>query len=558
MRPRISDRALSVLRAAAAFAAMALALRSGFAAGISVSVPAPTRTADSTVMRRLPARPRVAPVIACADLVNKDFSGIIGAPARVQSATVGREARFPAKFCVVRGYVAPTIQFRLDLPMTRWGGRYLQGGCGGNCGFIMSRVAPTCDNGAAYDGSFAVGFEDSGHRGGDGVWALGGERVRQDFAFRAAHEFAIAAKAIIAAYYGRPPDFAYFQGCSDGGREAMAETQRYPADFNGVIAGSPAFAIAEAMERFIWEARWGNAGGTPVLDVAAVSLLHRAVLASCDALDGASDGQIDDPRRCHFDPGSLQCAPARRPPQCLSASQVAAVKRFYQGPVDRHGRHLYYGGEPYGSEMTWVQPFALSNAGHAMFHDTVEEMIFLNKLQPGASVLTWKFDAAHLRELARRGARYDARDADLRPFRAHGAKLILWQGFADPASGAYGLPDYYARAASRVGGLRAERRFMRLFLVPGVYHCAGGYVPYQEDFLGAMVDWVERKEAPAEVMAAAELKNGRVRERPVYAYPVEARYTGHGDVNDPRNFEPRTPTGRRGDLYRWAGERESR
>ena len=209
---------------------------------------------------------------------------------------------------MVKGYVAPTIQFELRLPTARWTGRYLQGGCGGNCGVIMSGLAPRCDIQVAYSGGFAVGFENSGHMGGDGVWALGGQSVRDDFAFRAAHAFAVAAKAIISVYYGHTPEFSYFQGCSDGGREAMMETQRYPGDFNGVIAGSPAFAIAEAMERFIWEARWGrDERGSLVLDEAAVTLLHAAVMNACDALDGAKDGQLDDPRRCRYDPGRLIC-----------------------------------------------------------------------------------------------------------------------------------------------------------------------------------------------------------------------------------------------------------
>src|SRR5580698_396118 len=212
----------------------------------------------SVQMLPIPERTVVMPILDCAKLVQHDFSSVTEAPTRVQSAALEAATAERAEFCLVKGYVAPTIQFELRLPTTRWTGRYLQGGCGGNCGVIMSGLAPRCDIQAAYHGDFAVGFENSGHTGGDGVWALGGQSVREDFAFRAAHVFSIAAKAIMSVYYGQTPDFAYFQGCSDGGREAMMETQRYPGDFNGVIAGSPAFAISEAMERFIWEARWGR------------------------------------------------------------------------------------------------------------------------------------------------------------------------------------------------------------------------------------------------------------------------------------------------------------
>ncbi len=531
--------------------ALALVLTSVTGAGATAATASPATGRVGVVSAgALPARELTAPRMSCKDLLRADFSAIAGAPAHLASATIGRAVDGSAMFCIVRGYVAPTIEFQLDLPIAGWTGRYLQGGCGGNCGVVMRRFMPDDDNRIAYAGAFAVGFEDSGHRGGDGVWALGGRRVRADFAFHAAHAFAIAAKAVIRTFYGRPPAFAYFDGCSDGGREGMVETQRYPGDFDGVVAGSPAFAISEAMERFIWEARWGNAHGTPVFDLAAVKLLHAAVLASCDRLDGVADGESDDPRRCRFDPASLQCPTGRPSPRCLSARQVTAARKFYQGPVDRRGRHLYFGGEPYSSELSWVQPFSLAGAGEFMFRNTVEDMIFLHRMPPDAGVRTWRFDAAQFRRLARLGAMYDAGSADLRAFRARGGKLILWQGFADPAAGAYGLPDYYARLAAAAGGLSAERRFARLFMVPGVYHCGGGYIPYQEHYLSALVDWVERGRAPSEVLAVADLGQGRIRRRPVYAYPVESRYVGHGDVDAPGSFVPKMPSGRRDDRYR--------
>jgi hypothetical protein len=501
----------------------------------------------------LPERPFIAPTIECAALAAKDFSRLAEGPARIQSAAIEPATGQRAEFCVVKGYVAPTIQFELRLPTKTWTGRYLQGGCGGNCGIILSSVAPRCDNAVVYAGAFAVGFENSGHSGMDGVWALGGEQVRQDFAFRAAHSFSIAAKAIIASYYGRHPEFSYFQGCSDGGREAMMETQRYPSDFNGVIAGSPAFAIAEAMERFIWEARWGrNDQGVLVFDTAAASLLHQAVLNACDSLDGAKDGQIDDPRLCHFDPRTLICRSGQSPPDCLTALQAEVAQKFYDGPVDANGRHLFYGGEPYGSELSWLERYALAAAGGAMFDDAVKNMMFQGNLDPDASVRTWRFDLATFRELSQRGGLFDAPSADLRSFAAGGGKLILWQGFADPAAGAYGLPDYYQRVGHIVGGLELERQFVRMFMIPGVYHCGGGYVPYEEDFLGAIVNWVERGAAPDQVMAAAVLKDGKIRRRPVYAYPVQTHYRGRGDVNDPHNFVGRSPT-QPNDLYDWAG-----
>jgi len=510
-------------------------------------------------MAPLPDRAVVAPVIDCATLLQRDFSRVIDGPARVQSAADEPATAERAEFCLVKGYVAPTIQFELRLPMKSWTGRYLQGGCGGNCGVIMSGLAPRCDTAVAYAGAFAVGFENSGHVGGDGVWAMGGQAAREDFAFRAAHAFAAAAKAVITAFYGRPPDYSYFQGCSDGGREAMTETQRYPSDFNGLIAGSPAFAIAEAMERFIWEARWGrDARGALVIDAAAANLLHNAVLSACDGLDGAMDGQIDDPRLCHFDPLTLVCPPTASARTCLTAAQAEAARKLYQGPVDENGRNLFYGGEPYGSELSWVERYALPVAGGAMFDEAVKNMIFQGTLDANASVETWRFDRATFEALSRRGSLYDARSTDLAAFRDSGGKLILWQGFADPAAGGYGLPDYYQRLQQSVGGLEATRRFARMFLIPGVYHCGGGYVPYEEDLLGTLVNWVELGRAPDQIMATAVLKDGATRKRPVFAYPVQTRYRGRGDVNDARNFAGRAPRRAPQDLYDWAGASDTR
>ncbi|HEY1312929.1 MAG TPA: tannase/feruloyl esterase family alpha/beta hydrolase, partial [Steroidobacteraceae bacterium] len=374
----------------------------------SMQIRAQTTVASAADMVPLPERPVIAPIMDCAALTAKDFSRLAEGPARVQSATLEPAAAARAEFCLVKGYVAPTIQFELRLPTKTWTGRYLQGGCGGNCGVIVNFVAPRCDSIPAFGGAFAVGLENSGHVGGDGVWALGGQQVREDFAFRAAHAFAAAAKAIIAVFYGQPPAFSYFQGCSDGGREAMVETQRYPSDFNGVIAGSPAFAIAEAMERFIWEARWGkDESGALLIDAAAATLLHEAVLEACDALDGARDGQIDDPRRCHFDPQALVCHGGRSPPHCLTERQAEVARKFYSGPIDAQGRHLFYGGEPYGSELSWVERYALAAAGGAMFEDAVKNMMFQGSLDADASVGNWRFDLATFRELSRRGAIYD-------------------------------------------------------------------------------------------------------------------------------------------------------
>ncbi len=501
----------------------------------------------------LPHRPIVTPVIDCRGLAGQSFDGHLGSAASVLNARIVKLKDSRKAFCLVRGYVAPTIQFSLWMPVDGYTGRYLQGGCGGNCGVVMHSVAPSADNRLAFGGAFAVGFEDSGHVGGDGVWALGGSEVRDDFAFRAAHAFSRAARRILTRYYGVKPRYSYFDGCSDGGREGMMETQRYPGDFNGVIAGAPAFPIAEAMERFIWESRWGyNAKGKSVWTSGALNTLHRAVISACDARDGLKDGQIDDSRRCHYDPSRLLCKP-HQASECLTRRQVEAAKKYYEGPVSTHGIHLFYGGEPYGSELTWDNRFSIASAGGFMLHDVVRDMIFQGHLNAAITPRTWPFTRRMFARLQHKGAIYDANNPNLSSFRNDGGKLILWQGAADMAAGAYSVPDYYQRLENASGGLAETEQFARYFVIPAVYHCGGGYIPYNEDLLGPLVRWVEMGVAPRVVIATGRLPSGQSRTRPVYSYPTQARYVGRGSVNSYRNFRPYTPSHPKSGLYMWAG-----
>lgn len=533
----------------AAFALIAMLVVPSGWAGANASAP----NTPQVHYTALPKRLTVTPVINCGTLAGEAFDRHLASAASVLSARVVTVQGRRQRFCLVRGYVAPTIQFSLWMPTEGYTGRYLQGGCGGNCGVIMHSFAPSADNRLAFDGAFAVGFEDSGHVGGDGVWALGGSEVRKDFAFRAAHVFSLAARRILAQYYGVKPRFSYFDGCSDGGREAMMETQRYPADFNGVIAGAPAFPIAEAMERFIWESRWGyTASGKSVWTINALHTLHDAVISACDAKDGLKDGQIDDSRLCHFQPSRLLCKPDQTS-HCLTQRQVEAADAFYQGPVSTHGIHLFYGGEPYGSELTWDARFSIASAGRFMLHDVVRDMIFNGRLSVAMTSRSWPFSLKMFNRLRRAGAIYDANDSNLAAFRAAGGKLILWQGAADMAAGAYSVPDYYQRLEDAAGSLSKTKQFARYFIIPAVYHCGGGYIPYNEDLLGPLVRWVERGKAPRLIVTTAQLANGQVRTRPVYPFPTEEHYVGHGNVNSYHNFKPQTPAHSASALYDWAG-----
>lgn len=511
----------------------------------------------SVQMVPLPVRPTMAPVVACASLATLDLTGLPGAPTAVRSARLehfgpGRTTQF----CLVKGYVAPQVQFELHLPSRGYTGRYLQGGCGGACGVFWDSVIPTCDDQLAFNGEFAVAFEDSGHVGAspmDVVWAANDPELRVDFAYRAAHVTALAAKALITAYYGKPPAKSYFQGCSDGGREGLMEAERYPADFNGIIAGSPAIWITPGVVRFVWEIKITHDGDRQILTPEAVQLLHRAVLQACDRLDGVQDGQIDDPRACHFDPAALTCRAGQSPPQCLTPEQARVLRELYRGPTDKGGHFLYLGGEPYGSELTWLDAHGLINGGTLLLENQIKYMTFAGN--PPAD-FDWKsltFDEQKLHTLFQKAGFYDASDADLNDFRRRGGRLILWQGTADSPAGSYSLLDYYQRLRDAAGGLQAARKFARVFLVPAVYHCNGGYIPYEEDLLGTMVSWVEKDSAPQKVIATAVLSDGKPRTRPVFAYPVRARYQGKGSIDRASSFTGVVPARVPDDHFDWLG-----
>jgi feruloyl esterase len=536
------------------FVAALLAAAPRACAAAASAQPAPSGLVE------LPAQPVQRPVLECGSLATHGFSGapgadFAGAPFKVMSAVIEPAAAGRAEFCLVKAYAAPQVQFELRLPTAAYAGRYLQGGCGAMCGVIGGSLSPPCDDRHAFAGSFAVAFNNSGHvgaSGGDAIWAIGAPGLREDFAYRADHVAALAAKAIIAAYYGAPPRRSYFQGCSDGGREGLMEAQRYPGDFDGIVAGS-SVSMPAVMERFLWEARSGLAeDGREILTEGATRLLHDAVMAACDGLDGTRDGQIDDPRQCRYDPGALACKPGQAPSACLTEEQVTAARRLYAGPSDGEGHRFFPGGEPYGSELQWSGPAAFTRTGKFAAEAFIKYLALPGSVPADFTWRSWKFDLASFQRLQAGGAVYDPRDPDLRRFRNAGGRMILWQGAADGAAGVFGMPEYYQAVRDTVGGLEAARRFVRFFLVPGVYHCRGGYIPYEEDFLGAVVNWVERDRAPDSVLAVATLDGGKIRRRPLFAYPVRARYLG-GDVDDPGSFAGQAPDQPPDDHYDWVG-----
>jgi Tannase and feruloyl esterase len=536
-----------------------LALGAGTAApgAVGMTVGAPALAAAMTGP--------VAPRLACAALAQPEpgggvpnFGATPGAPTRVSLASVVAATATAPEFCDVNGYVSAQIQFELKLPTKTWQGRYLQNGCGGFCGAVGSPGFPSCD--LQPGGDFAVSATNDGHAGAgfDALWAATDQQERVDFGTRAVHVVSVASKAIIQAFYGTAPQRSYFSGCSDGGREALMEAQRFPADFDGIVAGAPANIWAPLNGEYqAWLGRINaDAQGQPILTPDRLPALHAAAIASCDGADGLMDGQIDDPRACSFDPASIQCAAGANQPACLTPAQVDVARKAYSGPVDAQGRHLYPGGEPVGSELAWAGWFVTTGAPGIglLIGDNYLKYSAFPIGQGTSSVQDWRFTVDGFNRLRTEGPVFNATNPDLSAFRRRGGKLILWHGWSDQAIAPTGTPAYYDAVQDRMGGLGSVQQFARLFMFPSMYHCGGGFGPTQFDMINPITHWVERGEAPARIVATQTDAGGKVvRTRPVFAYPEQARYVGSGSIDDAGNFVGVMPAHRPNDDFQWVG-----
>lgn len=523
----------------------------------------------------------VTPVTSCQALAGVALDDIGGAGSRVISA---RESRHEGvAVCALEGRLAPGIGFSLRLPTRSWAQRYLQVGCGGLCGRASLQVGAADSCVPLTAGGFVIAATDMGHQG------MGGEfgrdpALRADFAYRAQHLTALASKKLIRAFYGRGEAFSYFTGCSDGGREALVEAQRFPDDFDGIIAGAAAmnFQVQNAIYH-AWQARSNTgADGKAIVLAAQLPLLHRAVMASC----AGGDGLIADPRTCHFDPGVLLCKTAAESASggCLSAPQVAAVRRLYEGPRDpKTGVRLTVGGPQAGSELAWAGVFVPADAKQPLFSSLIalgalRNLSFAVNPPAGFELADVTFDLAGFDRLRALHPLYDATNPDLTAFAAKGHKLILWHGWADQHISPLNTIAYHT-ALRRFMGAQRSASFERLYLLPGVYHCGGGEGPSAVDFLTPMMAWVEAGIAPQAVVTRQATQSSEfgqptsappaaagaapagaavtavtaARTRPVYPYPYLAAYAGHGDPDRASSYVRADPIVE-DDATPWAGE----
>ena len=435
-------------------------------------------------------------------------------------------------FCRVSATVKPTsdsdIKVEVWLPLTGWNGKYLATGNGGWGGALAYG-----DMVQALKRGYATSGTDTGHTGGSASFALGHPEKLIDYAYRSEHEMTLKAKAVIEKFYGNAARYSYFDSCSSGGKQAVTEAQRYPNDYDGIVAGAPANYMMHLQAERLWIAQAVHKDPASYIPPEKYPVIHNAALAACDALDGVKDGLIENPRACHFDPAIRACKNGDGP-DCLTAPQVEAARKIYTGAKNpRTGEEIFPGMEP-GSELVWArlagpQPISLAT-------DTFQYVVFQD---PNWSFLTLNFDQDIARADKMDGGVNNAIDPNLAPFFSHGGKLLLYHGWADQQIPPGGTINYYSNIVKTVGAAKASDS-VRLFLAPGMGHCGGGEGPNTFDTVSALEQWVEKGKAP-ERLVASHAANGNVdRTRPLCPYPQVAHYKGSGSIDDEANFTCKT------------------
>jgi feruloyl esterase len=499
--------------------------------------------------------------VQCEALRHKDFTRIQDAPTQIIKVTlVGSEGGVPPH-CQVEGRVAPHVGIGLQLPLAHWNGKLIEVGCAANCGDLMWEG---CNDPVRR--GYACITSDMGHRGTliDSAWAHENLQAKVDWAFRATHVTVLAGKAISAYFYRGVAKKSYFVGCSTGGRQALQEAQRFPWDFDGIIAGAPPINLSALYMTLAWNIlATHDKDGKPLLDRAHVKLLTDTAIAKCDLDDGVKDGLIGDPRHCQFDPAELTCK-GQQADSCLTPIQVDAVKKVYAGPTTSRGVRLSHGGPMPGSEYghwdeqfggNWSRGFLGVNGKPAAYDPLVISglrfLFFDLEMGPNWTLSGLDFDRDYQR-LGIMESLYDSGNPDLRDFKAAGGKLLMYQGTNDVAVLPQITEDYYETVERTMGGQAATQSFFRLFVLPGVEHCGGGDGADTVDYLSALEAWVEHGRVPDRLNAAHlrtdhspmqmppfPLHPGEIQfTRPVYPYPIRAQYRGRGDPEDAASFGP--------------------
>lgn len=463
-------------------------------------------------------------------------------------------------FCRVVMEATPSadssIKIEVWMPTEGWNGRFRGQGNGGFAGEIDYRRL-----GLAVQQKYATAATDTGHAAGgtDARWALGHPEKVIDFGYRAIHEMTQIAKIVINAFYGNNAQHSYFDNCSNGGRQALMEAQRFPQDYDGIISGAPANYWTHLLTKALADSQLTTLDPTSYIPASKVPALARAVNAACDAQDGVTDGVVNDPRQCKFDPAALLCK-SEETTECLTAPQITALKKLYEGPRDAKGALIFPGYLPGAEEGEggwglWITGQAPGKSlmfafGTGYFSNMVYEKSdwdYKNtKVNDGLNAAEMK--TARI---------LNATDSNLSAFKSRGGKLILYHGWNDAAISALNAVNYYNSVVSKMGQAQTDA-FSRLYMVPGLQHCGGGPGANSFGQLGmgapdpqhnvelALVEWVEKGTAPSEIVATKYVDDDPAKgvklTRPLCPYPQVAKFKGTGDPNDATNFVCGSPS----------------
>ncbi len=497
-----------------------------FAATLAVSARPAHAAASCEGLAALTASPGGAPmqVTLAATVAAGAFTQPGGGPGGPPAAG-NPYASLPA-FCRVAVTLRPgptsDVKAEVWMPASGWNGKLQVVGNGGFAGTVGYRAMAT-----ALAAGYATASTDTGHTG-PAANTFASEDVTLDFAYRAVHETAVAAKKAVDGFYGAAPKSSYFTGCSTGGRQALTAAQRYPEDFDGIVGGAPAIFTTRQAFGQIWFYQ-AIAVGDGAIPKEKLPLIHDAALAACDGLDGAKDGVLENPLACTFDPGVLACTAGAAPSSCLTPPQVDAVRRVYAGAKHATTGEKIFPGLERGSELGW-SPVPVSYAV-----DYFKHVVFKNPAWDPAT-LDFGKDVAEAYPAAHQI--FDANDPRLGAFVGRGGKLLMYQGWAEPGIPPGHVVNYYAKVKAQTAGADSA---VRLFMVPGMGHCGGGDGASTFDMAAALDRWVETGKAPEQI-PASRVRNGKTdRTRPLCAYPNYARYSGTGSIDDAANFACRMP-----------------
>jgi feruloyl esterase len=441
-------------------------------------------------------------------------------------------ATLPA-FCRLAATLKPSsdsdIKIEVWLPAAGWNGKFQAVGNGAFSGSIAYPAMA-----AALARGYATSSTDTGHTGNTASWAVGHPEKVVDFGWRAVHEMTTVAKRIVASHYDQAAKFSYWTGCSAGGRQGMKAAQRHPDDFDGIVAGSPGLDWTSRAARAVHVEKALQSNAEARLLEPARRLLHGAVVTACDELDGVKDGLIENPQRCSFDPGVLECRGAAEG-ACLSKAQVETARLMYSSLVNPRTKRAIVGLAP-GSELGWTD-LGWTASARATGLDQFRFIVFgdpswtIDKFNPEA-------DVARAEEVDR--DTINALDPNLKPFLDRGGKLIAYHGWSDPQISPLNVTQYHQRVIDALGASKVNSGY-RLFMAPGMAHCSGGEGPDTFDALAALEQWVEHGRAPDHIIASHATKGVVDRTRPLCPYPQVAAYKGTGSIDDAASFTCKAP-----------------